>query len=217
MAIAAGNISEATHVTGVTSRTLSHNNDGNCVIAFIYVTNQTTDNITGVTYNGTALTDLGSVTNTSTGRLHAFVLIGAASGTNDLVVSLSGSSNIHMFAYSLSGVGSVDNNATYATPQQVNLSTSITTNVDEAWVVMNQTQTGGTTTAGANTSIIQLATGNWQRIVEPSTNPVPSAGSVTMNLTNATSAYHTGVKVSLAPASPSGGNPIFFSGGLGVA
>jgi hypothetical protein len=80
----------------VTSLTYSHtctSNNNRFLVVAVW-TEQTGDIVTGVTYNGVAMTRVATVTQ-GTQRIHLYILVNPATGTNDVVVSTGSSANIH--------------------------------------------------------------------------------------------------------------------------
>lgn len=89
-----------------TSVTVSHTTSGdNRLLMLGVITNDTTDKVTGATYNGVAMTRLDSQAAASTG-FYGFIyyLVAPATGANNLVVSRSDSNLIGAMSASYTGV-----------------------------------------------------------------------------------------------------------------
>ena len=128
MAITFGNTS--TNATQGTT-TWSHNSNGDFLLLGI---NSTSNAISGVTYNGVAMTQIGTTLNFSAiGRFFYFWgLASPASGANNIVVT--GGANQNAAATSISGYSSnsgFNSGTTASNPMTV----SVTTTVDSAFVV----------------------------------------------------------------------------------
>lgn len=102
MAVSVGNSSTA-KTTGATSLTWSHNNNGDAIITGVsgYIPGAQT--VTGVTYAGTSLSSVGTITDAASDIAHAHKLSAPASGANNVVASFSGSIAAVCGATSFSG------------------------------------------------------------------------------------------------------------------
>lgn len=138
MAIALDATSTA-NTTG-TSSTWAHTCSGNNRILFVGVgTDFSGDVITGVTYNGVAMTEITRQATIGTNNYFAYLyyLINPASGANNIVVSASGSYNLRTDAVSYTGAlqsGQPDafNKATSNTTDQA---VSVTVVAINSWIV----------------------------------------------------------------------------------
>lgn len=142
--------------SNATSVTISHTITGSntlLVVGIIYQT--TTDDVTGVTWAGTAMVkSFTGLSFNSTERYYIYTLLGAVTGTNNIVVSKTGASVYVTFrGSSFTGVkqtsafvsADANGNSTTAT-------VSVTTPSDNNWLYMVG-RAGNNPTAGANTTI----------------------------------------------------------------
>lgn len=115
MAIAIGNKTQSNQNPNGTSQTLAHNqNTGTDRGLLVVITMASTVNFSGCTYNGTAMTLVRNDLESSEGqRVAAYYLQNPDTGSNNIVVSFSGSqfSSTSIFAVSFTGAGAVDAHA----------------------------------------------------------------------------------------------------------
>lgn len=155
-----------------------------------YLANDRT--ITGVTYNGVAMTAVYNQSYNSA-RVHGyFYLANPASGSNNIVITLSGSGTQPIVSQALSYTG-VAQSGTIMDVKNLNTTTgvsvssrtvSVTTTIDNDWIV-GYCFTGGTISAGANTTMRGSIAGLLEEIQGYDTNAAQTpAGShsVTVNI-----------------------------------
>jgi hypothetical protein len=131
---------------------VSYNNDGNFLLVGI---DSTTNNITAVTYNGVAMTQVGSPQyhTVYTRYLTVWSLLNPTTGVNNIAIT--GGSNSYLNIQSVSGV----NQGTPYTGLNISSGTSttpaiaVTTTINNAYVYAFSLS-GGTATAGANTTMV---------------------------------------------------------------
>lgn len=105
MAIVRDSFTVITTVTA-SSHTYSHTCSGSDRLLLVGITKRTNDDITGVTYNGTAMTQLIKRDHAdSTEWLYIYGLLNPDIGTNNVVISAGGSSAIYSGSVSYTGVG----------------------------------------------------------------------------------------------------------------
>ena len=186
-----------------TSGTLSYTCSGSDRILLVFTNNEAgADDITGVTYNGVALTQLGTgVIRSGSVTLRTWYLIAPATGANNIVVSRSTSADTWCLVVSYTGVsqtGFPDASATFQDSTSP-MTGTLTTIADNAIAVMvgsgTQTQTAST---GA-TFVLNNTSGAYQ-LYESTTFPITPAGSYSMSFTQADAAVAISM-VSLAPPS----------------
>lgn len=200
---------------GATSETWSHtvgNGANRYLTVFICRNDDTTtaaDDVTGVTYNGVAMTQLHKANGNANGRFaygYIYGLANPASGANNVVVSLTGSTGSRAYCTSHSYTGvkqTAQPDATAsATANNVTVSTNITTVADGAWVVAVALDQGPYTGGGVLTARADNASGNTETSLD-SNGSVGAAGSKSISATCA-SAGNTIVAVSLAPVTTVG-------------
>lgn len=177
-------------------------------ILLIYPTSVNTDanNVSSVTYNGVSATQVGTKQLNGTGynAMYAWgVLIPNPDGnTHDIVVNFTGTDE-YLAVASYSGVKQEQPEAVgqNSTANSSTWSVSVTTATDNAWVTgAYRHQSVGTGTAGADTTFV--GSDNAVEIIEYTSNPKASPGSVTLNVTGMSTnpAWGTlGFAISLAP------------------
>ena len=158
------------------------------------------DEISGVTYNGVAMTLVDKIVNGVPNEwTYMFYLLNPSSGTNNVVVTASSSTTIRGLGVSYTGVlqsGQPDSK-NEATAQGASHALSTTTVLDNSWVVgMAQ---GDDATPGAGTGVTSRATVGGSRIGD-SNGPKTPAGSYSMTFTGGAS---TRINIEMASFSPS--------------
>ncbi len=201
MAIATDAFSNDTTTTG-TTLTYAHTCTGTNLILWVGVQTPFADTITGVTYNAVAMTRAKTeVNNANDTRVYLYYLIGPATGTNNVVVTSSGSVSMGSQAASYTGVaqsGQPDATGSNTTASDdTTLTTSITTVANNCWLVGYAENNAGTNnTAGANT--VMRGTASNRSIMDSGAAKTPAGGfSLIFNWTNANNA--TSVAASFSP------------------
>lgn len=113
------------HTTGGTNRVL-------------VVTTGGLRNPTAVTYNSVSLTETQSVTPFDTSRVEVWTLVGPASGTNSVSVTLASDGSTGVGALSFSGAGGIGNKTGSATLSDTTRTNTLVTNRDNSFVVESQ-------------------------------------------------------------------------------
>ncbi len=186
MAIAFDNATDMGTTTGATL-THSHIATGSNLLLIVATSySNSTDSVTGVTWNGVAMTTNGSLKSAFEGTAYdckIWYLYGAASGTHNVVVSQNGASSIYAVAVSYANVfsGAVDNQAT-AVSTNATFTQSLTPNANNCWVLMGGNCSGGNSTAGANTTN-RISTAPGMFFCDNNAN-VPTPASTTLNEAN---------------------------------
>jgi hypothetical protein len=156
MAIAFDSASSKYESGTVSSTSLSHTCSGANRFLVVGVRTYGGDYVSGVTYNGVAMTSVGVLTggNLGTDRLRTYYLIAPASGTNNVVVSFSPDGRADVVALSLTGAlqSSQPDASGSATGSSATATRSITTATDNAWSVMAVSMNGasGAFSTGTN-------------------------------------------------------------------
>ncbi len=157
--------------------------------------------ITGATYAGVAMTEAATVTETVAGRfMHLFMLVNPAAGTNNVVVSTSGSSFIQALCASYSGARTTsqpDNTTTNNdTTSADHLTTALTPVSDNSWMLM--VAKSDQSYIGATNCIERQATDNFS--IFDTNGPVtpPVSTSLTFTMTFFTT-QHAAIVASFAP------------------
>ena len=114
------------------------------------------DSVTGVTYNGVSMTQLGKGVADASGYVYLYGLVNPATGANNVVASSSASVQWYGEAVSYTGV---DQTTPFPDTEAYNSSTgtsfteSITTSVADSWIILQGRNSVGGPTAGANTTL----------------------------------------------------------------
>lgn len=156
MAIAYDNSTNRAQVNS-SSLTYSHTvGVGDDRILFVSVLSYLTDNITGVTYGGTSMTQVGKVRSGSSGRwIYLYMLVAPATGANNVVISASGTTYISSQASSYTGASQTSQpnvSTTNSNASTNSLTTSVTTTEDNCWLVMAGVGYGDELKAGTGTT-----------------------------------------------------------------
>lgn len=177
----------------VTSLTYSHTCTGSNLILWVGTAQNVdngTDHITGVTYNSVAMSAKGN-TNSNGGshRSKLWVLLGPATGANNIVITSNNTTGITGLAVSYTGVkqsqtipeGSLNNNT------GTSITSSVTTVVNNSAVIMLASNNVGVShTAGTNANVVLGTIGpadtfhRGNTILESSPLAVSPAGSFSM-------------------------------------
>ena len=208
MAIARGNVSNGAQ-SATTSLTVSHTTTtGTNGVLIVAIELQTGDNVTGVTFNGTPLTQFNKVATTiASYQNYFYYLINPGSGvTANIVVSCSGSRRIIALNADYTGVHQTTplavstNNITTAAAGSLTL----TTTADNSWLVgsirCNATNPTG---AGANTIEVTKAASELGYVLYDSNGAKTPTGSYSLNVTFSGSQLFCMLGAQLSPASTS--------------
>ena len=181
MAITFGNTSE-NGSQGTTS--WAHNSNGDFLLVGV---NETANSISGVTYNGVSMTQIGTTFNYATiGRYISYWgLVAPASGSN--TIAITGGANQNAGATSISGVLQTSvaaaatgyaSNSTTSSPATV----SVTTTVDNAYVVGFGFAISYTTIGTGTTDILNVHDANARMVRSTSAITPTGASSVNINM-----------------------------------
>ncbi len=149
-----------------TSQTFSHTcGSGSNRILFVGTRiNTTSDNVTGITYGGVAMTRINTVTRNNVtvddpARNYLYYLVNPSTGANNVVISSSGSVGFSSLSASYTGASQTgvpdasNTNAHTGADVSDSITTSVTTNADNCWAICtidnnssnSVTANGGTT------------------------------------------------------------------------
>lgn len=203
MAIARGNTSEGETASGA-SVTFSHTvASGSNRLLLVGVERGDGITITGITYDGVALSELVDDAADFTGRRGVWGLLSPNVGTANIVVSFSGTTASWCGAADYTGVlqsGLPDDTATDAIVSGVNTQAdlSFTTTVDDCWSFCITEGDNGS--VGGVTNATELQQNGTDRIaIFDSNGSLGSAGSKTMSTTCAVNSNGGSVGVTFAP------------------
>lgn len=152
MAIAFDATSSAQNNDGTASLTFSHTCTSASILIVTTCTNQPQNSVTGVTYNGVAMTSVRGSLNAGSTVIDMWYLLAPSSGANNVVVTMAASSTAKAAqAVSYSGVDTAGfPDATSAlSPLTTNTTQTITTVADNCWIVWG-VYGGGAITAVTN-------------------------------------------------------------------
>lgn len=139
------------------SLTIAHTVTGSNTILWVGAeTVHTADHITGVTYNGIAMTRIGGLQAGGSTNVwsYLYMLVAPASGANNVIISVSPDVPIKANCASYSGAlqtGQPDASGTNSATTGTSLSKAITTIADNCWLVSTIVNDAGVNTAGSNT------------------------------------------------------------------
>lgn len=145
-----------------TSHTFSHTCTGSDLILFVGVMGDvTTDRITGVTYNGVAMTLIDKILEGDDFPRWAYLyyLIAPATGAHNVVISASASIALGGSASSYTGASQTgqpdasNKNSGSNVASGVDYTTSVTTIADNCWTVMFTKNDSGTATASTGSTL----------------------------------------------------------------
>jgi hypothetical protein len=209
MAIAHESSTPFAKSTSATSHTIPHTNtSGDLLVAGFNCLSTAGDVVTGVTYNGVALTKVsagaGVAANGRTANL--WYLASPATGTNDLVITFSVSERTWGAVSSYTGADTTtpeDTSAVGTTPSGTTITNSITTTADDVMLYSSNYFNRGWSANGTNTTTVYLVDGNTHTM--RSTTNVATAGATSLSFTTTTSevgASHVIGAFRSAPAAP---------------
>lgn len=214
---------------GVTSRTMAHTCTGtNLFLVSFGSVNSGSDIVSGVTYNGVAMTrSVRQLNNSGTFTMYAYYLIAPATGANNIVWSLS-SGDIAVCGISLTGANQsaqpdVSGGSNSGGSSGTSYTNTLTTVADNSWHLAAMRQTvGGGITAGSGTAVrVDGVGGASFSVFEDDGGAVTPAGSNTLTGTGTDTDTWFTAGISVAPfvvstttRSPSGGaaygSPMFY-------
>lgn len=199
MAIALDSALGTTTRTTGTSKTQAFNNvAGTYLVAGVTVSN-ISDAITSVTYAGASMTRMVAASNTGNSAV-LYALASPATGSNNIVITLSASRDIDMGAASYTGTsltGQPDATTTATVSSGTSITETLTTLADNCWVVGTCGNQRGMTASTGCTLRSGVVGGG---IYFDSNGAVTPAGSYSMTQTMS-SGSAAGVSMSLFPAS----------------
>jgi len=155
-----------------------------------FLDNSGTDFVTGITYNGTAMTRSASVRPTFTNayQCYLYYLFAPSTGANNVVVSLSGSKTIYSSsaAYTGAAQSGAPDFSTHSQANVANISTSTNVTTANSWLISTFGDgQNGTATKGTGLSATR-GPGVFEGVLADS-NAAVSAGANTTQWVNATS------------------------------
>ena len=192
-----------------TSHTFSYTCTGsNRALVVAFSGSASSDNCTGVTYNGVSMTQIskmapGSGSTGSDRWRYLYLLINPASGSNNIVISYSSAEFVFGGASSYTGVsqtGQPDAQTTGSNASATSFTQSITTVADNCWIIEWVTDEVYNASQGTNTVVRCYTDGTSPVYIADSNGAKTPAGSHSLNLTTATTTNWGALILSLAPA-----------------
>lgn len=192
-----------------TSATFSHTCSGSNRLLLVGVMCSSGDNVTGVTYNSVSLTQIVKVDSPTPGRFrYIYGLLAPATGSNNVVVSLSGgSTDIVSVASSYTGVDQAQTLTAITDTTQSGTATSTTMNmtstVDNSWGAMMIRSDNDAMVASTNASLVQVSSSGFdgERTAMFDTGAaIATAGAYTMVVTHTNNGNTAAVSVTFAPS-----------------
>lgn len=191
-----------------TSLTVAHTCTGSNLILFAGVQiGSGNDWITGVTYNSVAMTQIGTVANNN--RSYLFYLLAPATGNNNIVISSSNSVQIRAANASHTGAlqsGVPDASGTQQLSAVTSITTSVTTVLNNCWMVAHCADDQGTLAAGTGSTQRAVAS-TASSIIGDSNGVITPAGAYSMQWTHGASGTMATVQASFAPFIAAAGGP----------
>lgn len=211
MAIAFDNATISSNASG--SFSYSHTCTGSDLALFVFVTVNTGQTCSGVTYNSVSMTEQGSYIQDSAGpRTYAFYLLGPATGSNSISITVSGGNTVGSAA-SYTGVsqsGFPDAYTTTAGGITTSFTSTITTVASNAWIIASSRCGNGATLTGNGGTVVRqqpevvyLGGGAiWDE------GPIATPASTDLNVTSANQLFGGAHVISFAPATASGATSV---------
>lgn len=197
MAIARDASSSAVNASA-SSLTFSHTCTGSNLLLLVGVGANSTDT-SGVTYNGVAMTQIATDVTGTAGYASLWGLLAPSTGANNIVVTQTTTTYMSACAVSYTGVVQSGLPSITGTDSATPLSISLTTTVDNSWLVVfgkNDASVDGFSN-GTNGTIVVTPNGNITSFADSNAAKSP-AGSYTTAMTSSSNVV--GVACAIAPA-----------------
>lgn len=203
MAIALDATSGVTYVGTGTGGSLSHTCSGSDRILFAGVVGQiTTDTLTAITYNSVAMTLIDKILCPSDRYIYLYYLIAPDTGAHNIAVSFSGSTDIAIGGVSYTGVDQttpIDGTAKATTTAATSITSTVTTTVNNDWIVSLFRNDGSAMSAGTSTTSRGITTGAGQFARNMDSNADRSSGSNSLQATSGANANWAYVSAGFKP------------------
>jgi hypothetical protein len=186
---------------GSTTNSFNHTCSGSNLVLTVGVFCTGGDRLTGITYNGVAMTFVRKRQDTTSGEFcYIYCLANPATGSNTVLCSFSPSATSRAHAISHTGckqTGIPDAQNDNASAGTTSLSTSVVTVADNSWTILFS-RSQGTVSAGSGSTERPSAAASTSAIFD-SNGAVTPAGSKSMVASISPSSETTTVMISLAP------------------
>lgn len=201
MALAFDSSSSVYQGSTVTSQNLPHTCSGPNRILVASTRTYDGDGVSGVTYNGIAMSQVGSDQILGSDYVKAWILVAPATGSNNITATISPARRIEIYGISFTGAlqtGQPDANNS-ATGTSTSATGAVTTIADNCWVVANTESNGatGTPASSTNCTVVQAIT---DRGGVGYGGPKTPAGSFTQAISWSVPGGWGFIQVSIAPA-----------------
>lgn len=205
MALAFDSATRSGAAASGTNLTFAHTCSGSNRLLFVgMIVYSGGDLVTGVTYNGVAMSEINQVTSPAGYVQNVWLLVGPASGTNNVVATLSGTGDRQGYAVSYTGAlqtGQPDNNNTNTTTATT-ITATLTTIADNCWAVMFLTNNAANLDSTGTNFVLRTTTDSSG--FGDTGGPVTPAGSLSMIASNGGNNAKWGANiVSFSPAATS--------------
>jgi len=184
-----------------TSITFSHTVASSNPVLFVCVTDSSSNLVTGVTYNGTAMTLVGTSSAPSDRYIHTYCLAAPSTGANNVVVTASASNSMRPFAVSYTGAHQsvqADVSDTNTTTTNTNsYSRTLTTLEDNCWTMIFIKNNAAVPAAGSGTT--QRDASTWATFIGDSNSATSPAGSSTLAATTTNASGWGSVMTTIVP------------------
>ena len=205
MAIAFSAITQQKVASPNTTNTFSHTISGSNTILFVACSNENAGAVTGATYNGVSMTEIGS----GNATLHLFYLINPTAGANNVTITRSGTANdFHGWAISYTGVkqsGQPDAFTANSASLTSTLNTTLTTIADNSWCIMVSRGDNAGVAPGANCTERSTPNAYDAWAIFDTNAPKTPAGSITMTFTAGALSTMTTIMASFSPSGANNG------------
>lgn len=169
----------------------------------LYFNASGTDILSGITYNGASLTKVNASNNLSNAYYTSmWYLIAPSTGVNSLSHSFSATPSGSWFTtatYTGCNQSSQPDASGVAQNNTSSYTLNLTTIADDSWFI-GYSAGNRTTTAGTNTTQVVADSGGLGFLGEYSSNPIATAGAISMNFSQVPGAYNGIHWLSLSPA-----------------
>lgn len=197
--------------TGLTA-TQAHTSSGSDIVVLSYVLDNS-NLVTGATYNGVAMTQLGVVTPSGVIKLRAFGLANAPAGSHNVVVTSSSSNTVRLGSVSYNGCSSTQPDAVTTngpTSAASPFTTTLTTVAANCWTVLFADGVNAITAGTGSTFRLNDSGTDGRFTALYDSNGALSTGSHSMSVTHTGTSVNTAIMLSLAPFVASANNSGFF-------
>lgn len=214
MAIAFDSYSEGAAAGSVC--TVSHTCAGSNLILIVSArASPSTNTVTGVTYNGVAMTQIATITVDANDKEYLFYLLNPSTGTHDIVATQTGSNSV-VTAASYTGAkqsGQPDNSGTNS-GSGTTMTQTLTPVASNCWMVTFFDSTVSVVTQSTNTTLRGGSPSTFSKTLGDTNGTI--SGATSMSATHSSGAWGT-VGVTIAPAVASGPTTVKILNGIAAA